>query len=142
MTVHLAGNPAEIARCYPVVNQLRPNLTREDFVGQVLRQIRRHGYRLAYLEQETGVVSCLGCRPTEHLAWGKILYIDDLVTLPEYRGSGFGTRLIGWAKDFAKAADCTQIHLDSGLSRVEAHRFYQAHGFEVRSLHFYVQVVR
>jgi hypothetical protein len=31
---------------------------------------------------------------------------------------------------------CEQMHLDSGIQRTEAHRFYQREGMTMASLHF------
>ncbi|WP_448213937.1 GNAT family N-acetyltransferase [Colwellia sp. MEBiC06753] len=72
----------------------------------------------------------------EKLAWGKHIYIDDLVTNQQYRSTGVGTLLIDWLKQYAKAQGCQQLHLDSGEQRFAAHRFYLRHGFNIASHHF------
>lgn len=38
--------------------------------------------------------------------------------------------------DFAAKAGCEQVHLDSGIQRTEAHRFYEGEGMERVSVHF------
>lgn len=70
------------------------------------------------------------------LAWGKHIYIADLVTSEGYRSSGVGGRLIDWLKSYARERGCKQIHLDSGVQRFSAHRFYLRHGFNIVSHHF------
>lgn len=59
---------------------MRPYLISEQgFIDQVQRQIEQ-GYRLAYLEEDGQVRALAGFRFLEFLAWGKVLYIDDLVS--------------------------------------------------------------
>lgn len=59
--------------------QLRPHLEESVFAKQVLRQIDQ-GYRLVCLEENEEVQALAGFRIIEFLAWGRVLYIDDLIT--------------------------------------------------------------
>ena len=72
----------------------------------------------------------------EKLAWGKHIYIEDLVTNAKYRSCGVGQFLLDWFKTYARANNCEQIHLDSGVQRFAAHRFYLREGFNIASHHF------
>ena len=137
--VVLAEADAEIARCFPVMAQLRGGLSGEaEFVDQVKRQMSVAGYRLAYLEDSGRVVAVAGFRVSEWLAWGKALYVDDLVTDSEARGSGWGSALMDWLIARAKAEDCRELHLDSAVQRGAAHRFYFRKGLQIKSYHFYL----
>lgn len=139
MTIHIATTDPEIAACYPVMRELRPHLAAAQFVPQVRRQALA-GYRLAYLLEQGLVVAVAGFRTGENLAWGSFLYVDDLVSLPEHRGKGHGAQLLSWLKQLALAEGCRQIHLDSGLQRKDAHRFYQREGMSPASLHFSAKI--
>jgi GNAT superfamily N-acetyltransferase len=88
------------------------------------------------VEQADGVVAVAGFRVGKNLAWGRFLYVDDLVTLPSHRSNGFGTRLLAWLQEFAVKAGRAQMHLDSGIQRKEAHRFYEREGMSMTSFHF------
>ncbi len=46
------------------------------------------------------------------------------------RGSGLGTRLIGWAIEESRRHDCQLVQLTSDAARTDAHRFYERLGFE------------
>lgn len=127
---------AQISACFKVVQQLRPHLKEEEaFVQQVQRQMRE-GYHLVYLQEDGTVKAVAGYRSLEFLAWGKVLYIDDLITDVEARKSGFGGILLKWLTEEAKKLNCNQIHLDSGYQRHEAHRLYLKHGFKIYTHHF------
>ena len=64
------------------------------------------------------------------------MYIEDLVTDPERRSSGLGRVMMDWLKSHAREHECEQIHLDSGVQRFPAHRFYLREGFNIASHHF------
>ena len=135
MTIHIATTDAEIAACYPVMQELRPHITADDFRSRVRKQ-QNSGYRLAYAEESKEVVAVAGFRISENLAWGRFLYVDDLVSLPGHRSKGIGTDLMSWLKEFAKRENCLELHLDSGIQRKDAHRFYEREGMSSAGFHF------
>lgn len=133
----LAESEAALWRIVPVLRQLRPAFTEAALVAQIQAQ-QREGYRLAYL-CHAGEVACVaGFRIGLNLAWGRHLYVDDLVTAEACRSAGAGTRMVAWLKDWARQQGCTQLHLDSGLQRIRAHAFYRREGFTHTSHHFSV----
>lgn len=79
-----------------------------------------------------------GFRIVECLAWGRTLYVDDLVTMAAHRGRGHGRALLDWLGEEAARLECDELHLDSGVGphRVDAHRLYMNAGLAVFSLHF------
>src|SRR5262249_54896131 len=82
--------------CFPLMAALRPHLREDEFAARVQRQQRNHGYRLAILEEEGAVRAVAGYRIGESLAWGRFLYVDDLVTDAAVRFSGYGQQLFDW----------------------------------------------
>lgn len=139
MNIRIATTDSEIAACFPVMRELRPHLVQEQFLARIRSQ-EHAGYRLAYVRASDGIVAVAGFRLAENLAWGRFLYVDDLVTLPEQRSQGHGARLLSWLKGQAARQGCEQMHLDSGMQRKEAHRFYAREGMTMASLHFVDQV--
>ena len=135
MNIALAGNEADIARCYPVMVELRPHLKAAEFATRV-RQQQATGFHLAYLEEAGEVRAVAGFRYLETLAWGKILYVDDLVTAEATRSRGHGGKLFDWLVAQAKHNHCAELHLDSGVQRFGAHRFYLAHRMDITCHHF------
>ncbi|MFH1108367.1 MAG: GNAT family N-acetyltransferase [Planctomycetota bacterium] len=94
------------------------------------------GYRLAFLEDGGEAKAVAGFRFLEFLAWGRILYVDDLVTLARERSKGFGDRLFDWLVEQAVERGCDQLHLDSGVQRFGAHRFYLRKRMDITAHHF------
>jgi GNAT superfamily N-acetyltransferase len=115
--------------------QLRPHLRESDFVERICRQ-QQQGYRLAYLEAGGQIRSLAGYRFLEFLAWGRVCYLDDLITDADSRSQGFAGALFDWVIARAREAGCDQFHLDSGVQRFDAHRFYHARRMTISSHHF------
>ncbi len=135
--IALATEPAAIAACFPVVQQLRPHLVAAEFVARIQRMQREEGFRLAALTDAAGTVRAVaGYRFYEKLFSGKNLYVDDLVTDTAERSKGHGRALLAWLKQEAVAHGCAQLELDSGVQRFAAHRFYFRERMHISSYHF------
>lgn len=128
-------SPQEIAQCFEAFLELRPHLKDQNaFVDQVITQ-QQEGYTIAAIYENDAVVACIGYRQMTTLAWGKFIYIDDLITRAATRGKGYGGKLLRHVIDHAKELGCDQVHLDTGYGRHAAHRVYLDHGFTLNSHH-------
>ena len=134
-SIQLAESDEAIIACFPAMHQLRPQLKESEFVERVRSQ-QEVGYRLAYIEDGGEVVAIVGFRVNESLAWGRFLYVDDLVTVESVRSRGYGQQLMDWLLALARDEGCAAFHLDSGVQRFGAHRFYLANRMDIRSHHF------
>ena len=132
-----ADTDADIARVYPVMRELRPHIASErEFLARVRRQQAQSRWRLIYAEDNGTPVAAAGFRVSEWLAWGKALYVDDLICLESHRGKGFAEALMRWMEDLARKEGCGEFHLDSGTHRLAAHRFYHRLKLGITSFHF------
>ena len=139
-TISEAKTAEEIARCFPVMRQLRTHFEDEKiFVEQVERQ-RRDGFRLAFLEADSAVRAVAGYRMSESLFVGRFCYVDDLVTDETTRSLGYGAALFDWLVAEARAAGCKMLDLDSGVQRFAAHRFYLTKRMIISSHHFSLEL--
>lgn len=136
MEIGRARLEPEIRKCFAAMRELRPHLDEASFMGQARRQVENHGYQLAFIQARGEVVSVAGYRIAEFLAWGKTLYVDDLITRESHRGKGYGGALLDWLLEQAKEAGCAQFHLDSGVQRFDAHRLYLNKRMVISAHHF------
>ncbi len=134
-TITEAETEAQIRACFTVMVQLRPHLTEDQFVAAVQR-MRTGGYRLLAVTEEGHVRALAGFRLEEMLAYGRFLYVDDLITDESGRSRGFGALLFDRLKFIAHNENCVALHLDSGVQRRRAHRFYFREGMHIPSYHF------
>ena len=138
--IALAKTPADIARCYEVMHELRTHVaTSEEFVERVRRQ-QTQGYLLAYLEAEGEIRAAAGYRFSESLFSGKFMYVDDLITHERDRSAGFGGALFDWLVAQAREQGCKRLELDSGVQRFRAHRFYLMKRMQIASHHFALEL--
>ena len=135
MKIALAEEHAAVVRCYPVMAQLRPHLDETAYLAAVERQ-RREGFQLLYLEVDGTICAVAGFRLKEMLAYGKTLYVDDLITDAAQRSKGYGALLLDWLAEYARAHECVKLHLDSGVQRFDAHRFYFTQRMWISAYHF------
>jgi GNAT superfamily N-acetyltransferase len=121
------------------MSQLRTQLDEAAFLERVQRQ-RMSGYRLAAGRVNGRVAAVAGFVLGEKLAWGRHLYVDDLVTDAGARSLGVGRAMLDWLKRFAVEAGCASLHLDSGIQRADAHRFYEREALLRTSAHFAIDL--
>lgn len=138
--------PANTGRTYAafcVLRVGRPVMDSADsFTEWVNAHQRPEGYRIvaAFVPQTEDAVAAAGFRILHDLSRARFLYVDDLVTLPEYRSQGHADRLFAWLLEEAKRQGCEQFHLDSGHHRSDAHRFYLKHGMTMNAHHFVIPI--
>ncbi|NIW25474.1 MAG: GNAT family N-acetyltransferase [Gammaproteobacteria bacterium] len=135
MQAKLAQSDAELERIAPVLVQLRFHFDTQSLLERIKVQ-REDGYQVAFVESDDGEVLCVaGFVISYKLAWGKNLYVDDLVTDESRRSTGAGSCMIDFLKAYAREHGCEQLHLDSGVTRFRAHKFYLREGFRISSHH-------
>lgn len=132
----VAEGDGEIRAAFSVLQQLRTHLeSAEELVERVRRQ-ESQGYRLLCAWRGSEVVGCAGFRRVESLFAGRYLYVDDLVVCASARSLGVGRALIDFLRDLAQSEGRLELHLDSGVQRKDAHRFYHREGLTIASYHF------
>lgn len=135
MEVKIASSEAELRKISPVLLQLRSQYDEDSLLAQIRIQ-QAEGYQIAYVEKDGEVLCVAGFVMCNKLAWQKHIYVDDLVTDAAVRSTGAGKFMMDWLKNHAREHGCKQLHLDSGVQRFAAHKFYLREGFELNSHHF------
>jgi GNAT superfamily N-acetyltransferase len=124
-----------LADVLPVLRELRPHLTAE-----VLRSVYDEGVgqglRFLAAYRSGACVGVAGWRLMATTSSGRKLYVDDLVTTSSARSTGVGAAMLAELAARARAAGCTQLELDSGVQRTDAHRFYFREHLSITAYHF------
>ena len=126
----------EIMSTFNTFKQLRPHLTEDDFLEKINRLEKNNGFHLVAILEDNEVKAAAGYRITESLAWGKYFYVDDLITNESSRRQGYASVIWDWLVTQAKLEGCEKFHLDSGVHRHDAHRFYLKGGLDISCHHF------
>ena len=135
MEIKLASTENDIQKCFDVLLELRPHLIQHSFI-QTIQEMLAEGYTLAFIEEQEKAVAAVGFRYLQFLYNGKHIYIDDLSTLPAFRGKGYASILLDFVIDTAKEKGYTAVTLDSGYQRFDAHRLYLNKEFTLNCHHF------
>ena len=75
-------DPQALEAAYGIFAVLRPHLSKTQFMDQVRAQTAE-GYRIVVIEQDAEIVAAAGYRVATFLAWGRALYIDELIAHPQ-----------------------------------------------------------
>lgn len=138
-----AEDTARTYAAFCVLREGRPVMASvQSFTDWVNQHQRPEGYRVvgAFLPGEPDAVAASGFRVLHQLSKARFLYVDDLVTLPSYRSSGYAGMVFDWLVEEARRQNCEQLHLDSGHQRFDAHRFYLKRGMIMNAHHFSMNV--
>ena len=135
MEGRLLQSEEELKPVASVLLQLRPQFDLNGLVTRIKMQ-QKNRYKLAYVVSDGKVLCVAGFVTGYKLAWGKHIYIDDMVTHEKYRSTGAGKFLIEWFKSYAKENGYEEIHIDSSVLRFLSHKFYLGRGFHIASHHF------
>lgn len=130
-----ADTDEKILHCLEVIQSLRPHIHENNLLAYV-HKMQKQDYHMIYTEEDGKAVAFSGFRYITHFFSGDIIYIDDLGTLPECRGKGYGSLLLDHIFNLAKEKKLDGVQLDSGHHRYDAHRLYLNKGFKIVSHHF------
>jgi GNAT superfamily N-acetyltransferase len=139
--IQQAITDTDIQKCRRAVQALRPQLTDEKY-NDAIRQTLADNRIMVFIEEDSEAAAVAVFESGYNLFRGKYIYIDDLSTLPQYRGKGYAGQLIDWILNYAHQEGFDEVHLDSGVNdaRTDAHRLYLTKRFKVTSLHFAIKV--
>lgn len=125
---------AWLGRSEHLHRSLRPALP-ADYEGY-LRRMFSEGAQMAVLH-EAETAKALAVYRIQYTTFnGRRFYVDDLVTVENARGKGYGEALLQWCEDVARTQGCDTFSLDSGVQRAAAHRFYFKHGLTIMAFGF------
>ena len=133
--VHTAREEEDVRRCWPVFRELRQNISSAELFVERWKRQREEGYQIVFIEEDGDVRAVGGFRILHSMAWGRILYLDDLAALAARHGTGLGTAILTYVQEEARRSGCEAVHLDTGYHRHRAHKAYLRNGFVLDSHH-------
>lgn len=133
VTTTFLNKRSDYKKAFEVIRSLRPSLSWEAFNDYLSRH---PSYQLLALKEDGAVVSVAGFELLESLAWGRNIWVHELVTAESARSNGHGETLLRAVHQYAEKHGCTEVILASGLQRTEAHRFYERLDYKASSYVF------
>lgn len=130
----LAKDKNDLERFYPVMKELRKDLSYTDYLNIYENANARDGYEVVAIESDKKVLAVMGYRVLHDFVHGKHLYIDDLVSTESYRSQGLGAKLLNYAEDLATKLECKGLRLCTGIENEMGKKFYERHGWNLRAV--------
>ncbi|KAA2242564.1 GNAT family N-acetyltransferase [Chitinophaga agrisoli] len=137
--IKFAQSEKEIGDCWEVVHLLRPHLDNKEAYIRQVKEMKEDGYHMLYIAgagSSCDAAAFAGYRNLHSLHGGRYIYIDDLCTLPAYRGKGYAGALLDYIQQLARETNKTGVVLDSGFQLNDAHRLYLNKGYKLSAHHF------
>ena len=132
-----ARQQSDLARFYPVLKELRKDLSYAQFLDIYHKANTQNRYELIGLEDESGrVLAVMGYRVLYDFVHGMHLYVDDLVATESERSRGLGARLLSHAEFIAKELGCSGMRLCTGVDNERGKQFYERNDWNLRAVAF------
>ncbi|MBK8202518.1 MAG: GNAT family N-acetyltransferase [Bdellovibrionales bacterium] len=129
-----AKDKNDLERFYPVMKELRKDLSFEDYMMICKNAHEADGYEIVAIESDNKVLAVMGYRILHDFVHGKHLYIDDLVSTESHRSQGLGAKLLNYAEDIAKELGCRGLRLCTGIENEQGKKFYERHDWKLRAV--------
>lgn len=128
-----ARDTNDLERCYPVMKELRPHLSFEDYLAIYEQSHTSDGYEIVAIEDGGRILAVMGYRFLFDYVRGKHVYVDDLVSTEAARSQGLGAELLKFAEAVAVENGCQSLRLCTGIENERGVRFYDREGWTRRA---------
>lgn len=126
----------DLERCYPVMKELRPHLSFENYLSIYNESHVADGYQIVAIESERQILAVMGYRFLTDYVRGRHVYIDDLVSTEKARSQGLGAELLKFAEQIAEQSGCSGLRLCTGIENERGVKFYDRNGWTKRAFAF------
>lgn len=124
----------DLERIYPVMKELRTELSYDDFLSIYDKAHATDNYEIIAIEKSGQIIAAMGYRILYDYVHYKHLYIDDLVSSEKSRSQGLGAKLLEHAEELAKKLQCKGLRLCTGVDNERGKKFYEKNGWQSRAL--------
>lgn len=134
--IFAVDNKNDLDRCFPVMKELRPHLSYEEYLQIYDESKKADGYELVAVEVDGQILAVMGYRYLTDFVRGRHVYIDDLVSTEKARSKGLGAELLKYVEQIAAQNKCTGLRLCTGVENERGVSFYLREGWTKRAYAF------
>jgi ribosomal protein S18 acetylase RimI-like enzyme len=132
-SLFLAKTKADLEKCFPVIKELRPHLSFDEYLEIYNEAHSSDGYEIVAIQQEGQILAVMGYRVLSDFVRGKHIYIDDLISSEKVRSKGLGAKLLTHAEAIAEDLGCKTLRLCTGIENERGVSFYEKNGWTKRA---------
>ncbi len=129
------------ARIVSFIQLLEPELTVATIHARLV-EMAGQGYACVGCFENDALLGIAGFSIRTHCFSGRVMFVENVVFLPEARGLGMGESLMAWLEGRARALGCAMLTLDAYARNVRARAFYSRLGYDPRGVHFVKELGR
>lgn len=131
--IFIVKSKNDLERCYPVMKELRPHLSFDDYISIYNESHTADGYEIVAVEEKGQILAVMGYRFLSDYVRGKHVYVDDLVSTEKARSQGLGAELLKLAEKIAESNGCKSLRLCTGIENERGVKFYDRNGWTKRA---------
>jgi GNAT superfamily N-acetyltransferase len=135
MLVRELVDKEEMLKYLPVLKELYPSLTAEEYSRELDEMLPCRYGQVAAFEEDECVAIC-GFWIGNKLWIGKYLELDNIVVRESHRSQGVGKLMFDFLERKAFEQQCKMLSLDSYTSNFKAHKFFYNEGYAPKGFHF------
>jgi GNAT superfamily N-acetyltransferase len=135
MLVRELVDKEEMLSYLPVLNELYPSLTAEEYSRELDEMLPCRYGQVAVFEEEECIAIC-GFWIGNKLWIGKYLELDNIIVRASHRSQGVGKLMFDFLERKALEQQCKMLSLDSYTSNFKAHKFFYNEGYVPKGFHF------
>jgi GNAT superfamily N-acetyltransferase len=132
-SLFLAKTKADLEKCFPVMKELRPHLSFDEYLEIYNEAHSSDGYEIVAIQSEGEIRAVMGYRILSDFVRGKHIYVDDLVSSEGVRSKGLGAQLLKYAESIAEGLGCKSLRLCTGIENERGVQFYEKNGWTKRA---------
>lgn len=121
---------------YPLVAQVYPDLTLENYYYHLDEMIKTNNYKMVAAFSGDKLVGVCGYWVLVMLYCGRYLQSSNLIVDQNLRGKKIGTKILRYLESKAKNLKCQKIVLDSYTENKKSHSLYYREDYYIRGFHF------
>jgi GNAT superfamily N-acetyltransferase len=140
MKIRTCSCNADFEAVFPVILELRPGLTFDDYSSLIAEAKKRDEYEIVAIFEGPKCIAAMGFRILFDFVHGKHLYIDDLVVSEDHRSKGIGHELLNYAEIVAAEKKCRGLRLCTGIDRKGSQRFYERNNWRPKAIAYKKQL--
>lgn len=129
----IANSVSDLEKYFEVMKILRPHVSLESFLTIYKSAHEQDGYEVVGYINEDEVVAVMGYRILYDLVRGKHIYVDDLITMDQFRSKGIGQKFLTYAEEIAKKNHCSVVRLCTGIENLGGIQFYERQGYQKKA---------
>jgi len=119
----------------PLLKVLAPKMEETLLNERLADMVQNHNYECVGVYMGDQLIGMSGLWILNKYYVGKHIEPDNVVILPEYRGSGIGEQLLEWITEYGRAQGCIASELNCYVNNSEGLKFWLNNGYKVLGFH-------